>query len=66
MKKFVQSHGRPNNKKAYIGLAISFFYLAVAILLINMNFGVFGWFIHTLTAIRIFVQFHDMAHFSYF
>lgn len=66
MKKFVQSHGKPNDKKAWMGLAVSALYTVIGVLLINMNFSVFGWFLHTLNAMRLFVQFHDMAHFSYF
>ncbi len=66
MKKFVQSYGIPNDNKAYIALGITVIVEIAAILLIHANLGLLGWMIHTLNCVRIFVQFHDMAHFSFF
>jgi fatty acid desaturase len=66
MKKFVQSYGIPNDNKAYLALGITAIVEIAAILLIHANLGLLGWGIHTLNCVRIFVQFHDMAHFSFF
>lgn len=35
-------------------------------MLIRANFAIIGWALHTLNEIRLFVQYHDMAHFSFF
>jgi omega-6 fatty acid desaturase (delta-12 desaturase) len=45
---------------------MSFFYEALAVVLIHVNLGLFGWTLHTLNMVRLFIQFHDMAHFSFF
>lgn len=66
MKKYVQSYGKPDDVKAGIALGISFVYEALAIALIHLGFGVLGWTIHTFNCVRFFIQFHDMAHFSFF
>jgi acyl-lipid omega-6 desaturase (Delta-12 desaturase) len=66
MKKYVQSYGKPDDKRAVVALGISFAYEALAIALIHWGWGVLGWTIHMLNNVRFFIQFHDMAHFSFF
>jgi omega-6 fatty acid desaturase (delta-12 desaturase) len=66
VKKYVQLYGRPSDAKAATALAISFAYEVLAILLININFRLLGWALHSLNQVRFFIQFHDMAHFSFF
>lgn len=66
MKKHVQSYCKPNDFKAWIAIGLSFAFEALAILLIHLNLSLLGWAIHTLNAVRFFIQFHDMAHFSFF
>lgn len=66
MKKYVQGYGKPDDRKALMALGISFALEAVAIALIHLGFGVMGWTLHTLTNLRFFMQYHDMAHFSFF
>jgi len=39
---------------------------ASAVILIHLQLGLLGWIIHTLNIVRISIQLHDMAHFSYF
>ena len=65
-KKHVLKYCEPNDRKAWMGIAITFFFQALAILLINFDFSIVGWFLNSLVIVRMFVQFHDMAHFSYF
>ena len=45
---------------------MSLVYEVAAIALIHLNFGIIGWSLHALNAVRIFIQLHDMAHFSFF
>jgi len=66
MKKFVQSYGKADDKKAWTALGISFLIEIVVIILIHLNQKLLGWGLHTLNNVRFFIQFHDMAHFSYF
>lgn len=47
-------------------MAISFLIEAVAIALIHLNLPLLGWTLHSLNLVRLFIQFHDMAHFSFF
>lgn len=66
MRKFVTSFGKPNDKKALIALGISLAIGALAALLIHLGMGMLGWTLHTLNNLRLFMQLHDMAHFSFF
>ena len=65
MKKHVLTFCRPNDFKAWLNFATTFAIEAIAILLINLNISLLGWIIHCLNQVRLFIQFHDMAHYSY-
>ena len=47
-------------------MLVSFAIEALAIILINLDVFYLGWVIHCLNMVRFFIQFHDMAHFSFF
>jgi acyl-lipid omega-6 desaturase (Delta-12 desaturase) len=66
LNKHISKFIRPNNTRAFLALGVSLLVEAVAIFLILTNVYLLGWTIHCLNMVRIFVQFHDMAHFSYF
>lgn len=66
MKKHVMSFCRQDDKKAWAGLAISLAFEVLAVALIHWGAGSLGWILHTWVTVRLFVQFHDMAHYSYF
>lgn len=66
MRKFVSSFGKPDDKKAIIAVGISLAIGAVAVGLINLGMGMLGWTLVTLNNLRLFMQLHDMAHFSFF
>lgn len=63
---YINNYIKPNDRKAWLALFMSFVYQAVAVLLIQFNLKLLGWTVHTLNMVRFFIQFHDMAHFSYF
>ena len=66
MRKFVSTYGKPDDLKATIALGISFALGALAIGMIHLGMELFGWSLIVLTTLRLFMQFHDMAHFSFF
>lgn len=66
MKKHVLNYSKPNDQKAWLQLGVSVGIELIAIILIHINMKILGWGLHNLNIIRLFVQFHDMAHFSYF
>lgn len=66
MKQHIQKYAKPDDKKAWMSLAISFAEQAIVILLIKMGLGIIGWFCQIFLTVRFFIQFHDMAHFSFF
>lgn len=66
MKKHVQSYGQPDDRKAWLALGGSFLYEVLAIALIHLDQRLLGWTLHSLNMVRFFIQFHDMAHFSFF
>ena len=66
MRKFVTSYGKPDDRKATIAFGISLALGAVAIGMIHMGMELLGWGLNVLTTLRLFMQFHDMAHFSFF
>jgi omega-6 fatty acid desaturase (delta-12 desaturase) len=66
MKKHVLQYSQPDDKTAWLMLALSIAIEGVAIAFIHMGYRLIGWSIHTLCLVRLFIQFHDMAHFSYF
>lgn len=57
---------KPNAYKATVTIAHTLFVECLAVLCIQSPFPLVGWMIHTLTRIRWFVIFHDMAHYSFF
>lgn len=63
---YINGYIRPDNTKAWTAILGSLAYELLAILLIHLNLGVLGWMVHTLNIVRLFIQFHDMAHFSFF
>lgn len=66
LKQHLLAFSVPNDSKAWLALFVSFLIEAVAVLLICQGFAVLGWTLHSLNAVRLFIQFHDMAHFSFF
>lgn len=66
MRKFVASYGKPDDRKATIALGISLALGAVAIGMIHIGMEFLGWSLNVLMILRLFMQFHDMAHFSFF
>jgi omega-6 fatty acid desaturase (delta-12 desaturase) len=66
IKSKVMKFAEPDDRKAWISLGYSLCIELVAILLIRTNLLIMGWGLHTLNEIRLFVQFHDMAHLSFF
>jgi omega-6 fatty acid desaturase (delta-12 desaturase) len=63
---YINNFIKPNDTKAWIAILISLGYELLAVALIHLNLSMLGWIIHTLNIVRLFIQFHDMAHFSYF
>lgn len=51
---------------AWQALSVSILYEVISLVLIFSNFQSLGWTLHTLNIVRLFIQFHDTAHFSYF
>jgi omega-6 fatty acid desaturase (delta-12 desaturase) len=66
MKKHVQNYGQPDDRKAWIGIGNSIILIALSIMFIKVDFRLIGFGLLSLTTVRLFIQFHDMAHFSYF
>ena len=66
VKKHVIKYCEPNNGKAWKGIAVTLIYQAIAIFLVRSQFSILGWALNSFVIVRMFVQFHDMAHFSYF
>ena len=66
MKKHVIKYCEPNDVEAWKGIFITVFFQALAIYLIHNDMAIAGWTLNTFVIVRVFVQFHDMAHFSYF
>jgi omega-6 fatty acid desaturase (delta-12 desaturase) len=63
---FLNNYIKPNDTKAWTALGISLLIEAVALALIFSPLSLMGWVLHTLNMVRFFIQFHDMAHFSFF
>ena len=58
-----------NDIKASLSLTTTILIEVIAIFLINCDqhwSSFIGWAIHSLNMVRIFVQFHDMAHLTFF
>jgi fatty acid desaturase len=66
MKKHVLTYSVANNTKASLAIALSFFFEAVSILLFRMEYNTIACIFRGFVLIRMFVQLHDMAHFSFF
>jgi fatty acid desaturase len=47
-------------------LGVSLILQMASICIISAGFDFIGWGLQVLTLVRFFVQFHDMAHFSFF
>lgn len=47
-------------------LGVSLILQMASICIISANYDLIGWSLQVLTFVRFFVQFHDMAHFSFF
>lgn len=65
-KQHVQKYAKPDDKKAWLSLGVSCLQQAFVVFLIKMDYDLLGWFIHLFLTVRWFIQFHDMAHFSFF
>jgi omega-6 fatty acid desaturase (delta-12 desaturase) len=70
IKQHVEFYAKPNNLLALKSLAISVLIETIAVCLIyfnpNMILYSLGWLIHSFNSVRIFIQMHDMAHYSFF
>lgn len=66
LKKHILKYGSPDDGLAWRAFAVTILFQALASILIMKDFDYLGWTIHTLNAVRFFIQFHDMAHFSFF
>jgi omega-6 fatty acid desaturase (delta-12 desaturase) len=60
------TYAKPNTFQACVSLLLTCGLECGAVVLIYSPFSLLGWILHTLTLIRVFVQFHDMAHSSFF
>ena len=63
---FIANYIKPNDLKAWTALGISLLIELIAVLLILSPMSLLGWTLHVLNMVRFFIQFHDMAHFSFF
>lgn len=66
VKEHIRNYGKPDDKKAWISIGISVMWEVVTWALITLGFRYLGWFIHWGNTLRIFVQFHDLAHCNFF
>lgn len=66
MKQHVIGYCKPNDLQAWLSIGLSLLFEIVAIVLIHLNFTIIGWTLHGLNSVRLFIQFHDMAHYSFF
>jgi omega-6 fatty acid desaturase (delta-12 desaturase) len=57
---------KADDRKAWTAIAVTVLMQIIAFALIKMNFIIIGWSFNVFICVRIFVQFHDMAHFSFF
>lgn len=64
--KFVNNYIKPNDTKAWTAIGVSLLNELIVYVLIQCNLNLLGWTLHTLNMVRLFIQFHDMAHFSFF
>jgi len=66
MKKHVQNYAKPSDRLAWLGIGGSISFLLISVILIYLDLRMLGWGLLCLNNVRLFIQFHDMAHFSYF
>ena len=69
VKKHVIKFSRPQDQLAWKSIGETLVFEIIAIVLTSNSqpyIQLMGWALHTLNLVRIFVQFHDMAHFSFF
>lgn len=64
--RFINSYIKPNDQQAWLSIAVSLLNEVIVYFLIQHNLSILGWTLHTLNIVRLFIQFHDMAHFSFF
>ena len=57
---------KPNDTQGWIALGVSLIYVGISAAFIKYDYFYLGWSLHALNLVRLFIQFHDMAHFSYF
>lgn len=66
VKAHIKKFASPQDAEAWKGLGVTFLVQLLAVYLIYAGQSTLGWIVHGFNIIRIFVQFHDMAHYSYF
>lgn len=62
----ISKYTKPNNTQAFLSMGVNIIIEALAMGLVYIGFYYLGWTIHCLNMVRFFIQFHDMAHFSFF
>jgi len=62
----INKYIKPSNTQAFLSLGINVVIEIVALTLVCHEQRVLGWTLHFFNLVRFFVQFHDMAHFSFF
>lgn len=63
---YCKQYAKPNTFQAYVSFVNTILVEALAIRCIYSQFSILGWILHTVNILRVFVQFHDMAHYSFF
>ena len=66
VKKHILNFCTPDDYQAWKAIIVTLIYQILAILIIRNDYLLLGWFLNTLVIVRMFVQFHDMAHLSFF
>lgn len=66
VKKHLLHYSKPQDTEAWKALGVSALYVLVVIYLNVSGHPFLGWSFQGLVTVRLFVQFHDMAHYSFF
>lgn len=66
LNRFVNGYIKPNDRKAWLSVTFSIVIQAVAFFFMKHNLMILGWILSTLNMLRLFIIFHDTAHFSFF
>ena len=61
-----KKYSKSSNNKAFISLFNTFIAQLIITSIIYLGYNKLGWFLNSLNMVRIFIQFHDMAHYSFF